>query len=375
MRVGRARLALRFSFACTCTCIAAFTLIACEPALRVRRVDSAEEKPANVLLFFRVTAKDSPVPGLQESAFTVSEDERVVGPGVDRVIVNPDLRSAQATLVLVDLGGRPSADELQAMSAALAAMVERVGTNRRLAIFALDGAEQPATLAPFGASQAALEAAAAKLPGYKSRDPSLDLNGGYVAALHALKQATPPSNGPRIANLVLLARSTDRAARVDLRTVAQEVQRMDIDVARYAVAFAPDAEKMKLDPFADGSFFLAPGADALRDAASKIADAIDVRGRSFYLLSYCTAARGGAHKLRLDVARERVTKPGHVEVDKGSYEYAFRADGFGPGCTPVVPEGWRNDAASPRTVRLDKRDERAPGGAKPAVAGVVSRPR
>jgi hypothetical protein len=253
-------------------------------------------------------------------------------------------------------------------------MVERVGTNRRLAIYALDGADQPATLAPFGASQDALKAAAAKIPNYKTRDPSLDLNGGYVAALRALKQATPPSNGPRIANLVLLARSTDRAARVDLRTVAMEVKRTDIDVTRYAVAFAPDADKMKLDAFADGTFFLAPTADALRDAAGRIADAIDVRGRSFYLLSYCTPSRGGQHKLRLDVARERQTKPGHTEVDKGSLEYGFRADGFGPGCTPNVPEGWKTTDAAAKAARLDvhgtKRGDQ--GGAKPALAGVVS---
>jgi hypothetical protein len=298
----------------------------------------------------------------------VKEDDRVIGPGVDRVIVNPDLRPAQATLVLVDLGGRPSAEELEAMSSAVGGVVDRLGAGRRTAIFALDGVEQPATLAPFGASVDALKAAAAKIPSYKSRDPSLDLNGGYVAALRALRQATPPSNGPRIANLVLIARGTDRASRVDLRTVAAELRHAEVDVGRYAIAFGPDAAKMKLDPYAEASLFLAPNADALKDAMSRVADAIDTRGRSFYLLSYCTAARGGQHKLTLDVARERETKKGHVEVDRGSFAYLFRADGFGPGCTPNVPEGWKSDTTV-RTVRLDR------GGAKPSLAGVISAPR
>jgi hypothetical protein len=349
-------------------CIAGLALTACEPALRIKKIDAAEEKPANVLLFFRVTANDTPVAALQESAFTVKEDDRVIGPGVDRVIVNPDLRPAQATLVLVDLGGRPSAEELEAMSSAVGGVVDRLGAGRRTAIFALDGVEQPATLAPFGASVDALKAAAAKIPSYKSRDPSLDLNGGYVAALRALRQATPPSNGPRIANLVLIARGTDRASRVDLRTVAAELRHAEVDVGRYAIAFGPDAAKMKLDPYAEASLFLAPNADALKDAMSRVADAIDTRGRSFYLLSYCTAARGGQHKLTLDVARERETKKGHVEVDRGSFAYLFRADGFGPGCTPNVPEGWKSDTTV-RTVRLDR------GGAKPSLAGVISAPR
>jgi hypothetical protein len=347
----------------------AFLLDGCAPALRIKKIDSAEEKPANVLLFFKVTAKDAPVPSLQESAFTVKEDERVIGPGVDRVIVNPDLRSSQTTLVLVDLGGRPSAEELDAMSSALGAVVDRLGGGRRTAIFALDGAEQPATLAPFGVSNEALKAAVAHIPTYKPRDPSLDLNGGYVAALRALRAATPPSNGPRIANLVLIARGTDRASRVDLKAVAAELQHTEIDIGRYAIAFAPDADKMKLAPFADGSFFLAPNADALKDAASRIAESIDTRGRSFYLLSYCTASRGGLHKLTLDVARERETKKGHVEVDHGSLGYTFRADGFGPGCTPNVPEGWKSEPGVVRSARLDR------GGAKPSLAGAVSAPR
>jgi hypothetical protein len=107
-------------------------------------------------------------------------------------------------------------------------------------------------------------------------------------------------------------------------------------------------------------------AHALKDAVGRIADAIDTRGRSFYLLSYCTASRGGQHKLTLDVARERETKKGHVEVDHGSLEYTFHADGFGPGCTPNVPEGWKTEPGGVRSVRLDR------GAAKPSLAGAIS---
>src|SRR5580704_4198366 len=91
------------------------SLTGCESGLRVKQIDAAQERPANVLLFFRVTGDGlSGVPGLQESAFNVKEDDHVITPGVDRVIVNPDLRASQTTMVLVDLGGRPSAEELEA---------------------------------------------------------------------------------------------------------------------------------------------------------------------------------------------------------------------------------------------------------------------
>jgi hypothetical protein len=266
------------------------SLTGCAGGLRVKQIEAAQEKPANVLLFFKVTSGGlSGVPGLQESAFNVKEDDHFITPGVDRVIVNPDLRSAQTTMILVDLGGRPSPEELEALAASTSALVDKIGSSRRVAIYALDGAETPFPLAPFGASTDALKAAAAKIPAYKTRDPSLDLNGGYVAALHVLKQATPPSSGPRIANLVLFVRGPDRASRLDLRGVASEVRKTEIDVRRFAVGYGPDTEKAKLDPFADDAVVHAATSSSLSDAASKIGDAIDERGRSFYLLSYCTS--------------------------------------------------------------------------------------
>jgi hypothetical protein len=355
---------------------ALFSLTGCETGLRVKQIDAAQERPANVLVFFRVTAGHlAGVPGLQESAFNVKEDDHVIGPGVDRVIVNPDLRSAQTTMLLVDLGGRPSPEDSAALAASASALVERIGTNRRVALYALDGAAEPFPLAPFGSSLDTLKAAAAKIPSYKTRDASLDLNGGYVSALHTLRQATPPSAGPRIANLVLLVRGADRASRLDLRSVSLEVKKNDIDVRRFAVSYGPETEKAHLDAFADGAVEHAANADALRDAATKIADAIDERGRSFYLLSYCTAARGGQHRLRLDVEREIPDEKGHVAIERGSLSYAFKADGFGPGCTPNVPDGWRSDptvrdhATITTGAKVDS--GRSKGAARPSLAGAI----
>jgi hypothetical protein len=356
------------------TALALLTQTGCAAGLRLKQIDAAQEKPANVLLFFRINAGHDGVPGLEESAFTVKEDDHVVGPGVDRVIVNPDLRAAQATMVLVDLGGRPSSEDLEALSSAATALVERLGAGRRVALYAVDGLEQPQPLAPFGASLDALKGAAAKIPAYKTRDPSLDLNGGYISALHTLKQATPPSNGPRIANLVLLARGPDRASRVDLRAVRAEVEKTDIDVTRFVVGFGPEAAAAKLDTFADGSPVLAPNAEALREAAIQVGEAIDDRGRSFYLLSYCTVARGGEHKVKLEVSRERPTPKGKPEVQTGSLQYSFHADGFGPGCTPNVPDGWKSEPMGTGSLPRASSDahlDRSRGGPKPALAGAI----
>jgi hypothetical protein len=321
----------------------------CAPALQVTRVESAEEKPANVLLFFRVQAGVEPVPGLDGNAFSVKEDERIVGLGPDRVIVNPDLRGAQATIVLVDLGGHPAQTELDAMAAAVGILADRIGASRRLGVYALDGAEQPMPLAPIGASAEVLKAAAAKIPQYKPRDPSLDLNGGYVLGVRALEKALPPNTGPKIGNLVLLARGADRASRMTSAQVDAEVRGTTVDLGRFAIAFGVESQVIKLDSFAN-PWFVASTAEALTDAATRIADAIDARGRSYYLLSYCSSARAGEHKLKLDVAREHTPKNGRTEIQRGSLFHTFKADGFGPGCTPSVPDGWRPEPAKAVTL-------------------------
>src|ERR1700722_15478563 len=105
------------------TLLSLSALAGCAPALRVRQIDAAQERPANVLLFFNVTGSaQSGVPGLQEAAFHVKEDDHVIGSGVDRVIVNPDLRASETTMVLIDLGGRPSPEELDALAGSVAAL-------------------------------------------------------------------------------------------------------------------------------------------------------------------------------------------------------------------------------------------------------------
>jgi hypothetical protein len=345
VRAGR-RPSSAFAFAL----VLALGASSCTPALQVKAVETAEEKPANVLLFFRVAAEGQAVPGLQESAFSVVEDDRVVGPGVDRVLVNPDLRAQQATIVLLDLGGRPGPSDLEALSAATQVLVDRLGGGKRLALYALDGAEQPQVLAPLGASPDALKAAATKVAQFKTRDPSLDLNSGYVAALHNLQRALPASGGPKIGNVVLLARDVDRASRVDLKTLGDEARKLgNIDVGRFVIAYGgPGVEKLPLAPYTDTKVQIAMNAQALKDAAGQVSDAVDARGRSYYLLSYCSTARAGEHKLKLEVSRTVVVPQGlttRSEVQKGSLTHAFRADGFGPGCTPSVPEGWRPDGA------------------------------
>jgi hypothetical protein len=53
----------------------------------------------------------------------------------------------------------------------------------------------------------------------------------------------------------------------------------------------------------------------------------------YYLVSYCSPARAGTRRLRLEVTF--ATTEG--EEKSGSVEQEFDANGFGPGCDPKTP--------------------------------------
>ncbi len=329
---------------------AASSLAGCAPGLRVTRVEAVAERPANVVVFYNVMSGPDAVAGLPEEAFAVSEDGKPIPAGVDRVIVNPDLRAAQVTLLLLDLGGRPTPADLEAMTVAARAFVEHSPGAKRIAIYGVDGAEQPLVLAPLGSQAEALKATA-KIAQWKTRDASLDMNGAYLAALRTWKQSDSGRGDPKIGNIVVIARGGDRASRVSPLKVAEETKKIEGDVRRFAIAFGAEAQAASLDAFTDSAAIPAPTAEALRDLSARLADAIEARGRSFYLLSYCSPSRGGEHQVSLDVTYARPLPGGGADAQHGSLTHAFRADGFSAGCTPHVPPQWAQDAAVASAAR------------------------
>jgi hypothetical protein len=65
----------------------------------------------------------------------------------------------------------------------------------------------------------------------------------------------------------------------------------------------------------------------VQGAFERVAGRIEAHMKRFYLLSYCTPARKGRHKVRIEATREG---------SSGSLEYEFDAEGFGPppACDP-----------------------------------------
>jgi hypothetical protein len=69
----------------------------------------------------------------------------------------------------------------------------------------------------------------------------------------------------------------------------------------------------------------------IAEAFDKIAEKVEGATKSFYLLSYCTPARAGEHKVKIEAKYKKKD-----EEASGTLEYEFDAEGFGPppDCNP-----------------------------------------
>jgi hypothetical protein len=334
-------------------------LVGCGGGLRLQRVAAAHERPANVYVLLSAEADGAPADDLTPDQFEIEEDGRPVTSDAERKVARPDFRFMQFTSVAFDFGERPAPHELEAFAAIARAFVERAGSSRRLAFYVVDGSPEPAVVAPFGADKGTLEAAAARLKDYRPRDPSRDLNGSYAALLRSTRAAMQRVQ-PAIGNVVLVGRGPDRAHRAKVDAVEEEVRKFDGDLRRWLLALGQDAaaslnaSASRGSLFSDGPALIAGSVDDVPTLADRLAASIEARGKSFYLIAMCSAARAGTHRVRIRATRPVPSKgaaaaapegPGTKAqtstLQSGTLAYEFVADGFGPGCKPHVPTSWK----------------------------------
>jgi hypothetical protein len=172
------------------------------------------------------------------------------------------------------------------------------------------------------------------------RDPSRDLYGAYKEAV-AMIDAQMGRSPLAVGALVLVSRGPDLAGRLDRAAVQQAVDHGgERGFARIAIGVGPEAQKAPLWNLSTWEPQYLASVDELKAALGHVAEQIAALGKSFYVVSACSASRAGPHTLRIDV-EHRLLAPGGKETSlSGSLEHRFEADGFGPGCDPAVPPEW-----------------------------------
>jgi hypothetical protein len=335
---------------------------ACAGGLSLTRLEAASRRPSNVAVFFAVDdAKGEPVADLLANDFKIYEDDRLVS--IDesqQTIVNPEIAAAHYTLLLVDMSASVTAsDQLHSIVAAAGEFVNQVERYQRVAVYAFDGSKSLYEIMPFTASGPQTAQALSALQSFQSRDPSTNLNGAVLQALSELDKALARSSAPlRFGTLVVFTDGTDRANRVPFQQMIDAVEASPHSV--YALGVGHEIDDATLSRIGKRGYIRVEDSAASRSAFQEIGSRIVRYTRRYYLLSYCSPARAGKH---------RVTVEAEAKGGSGKLDYEFDADGFGPNCDPNRPAPFDTTGKSrslrEKLARPDDTGSAPAGAAKP----------
>ncbi len=324
--LGRSRLAVAL--------VTSLSLAGC--ALTVTRLNSAQKKPNNVWVFFTVEKGDEPVAGLQAADFQIYEDEELVSIYESKqVIQNPEVAAVMYTMLLLDVSGSiTESGSADSLVDAATLFTDRVGKTQKVGVYSFDGDKEITAVVPFTEAQGAAVGGLESLRTYKAKDPSTNLHGAVIEGLKELEKQLAKEKKPlKFGTLVIFSDGTDRAARFtrdEMKTEIIKPQYTDYEL--YAIGVGAEIKKAGLDDVGrDGTELVTDQAE-VKSAFERVAERIEKHTKRFYLLSYCTPARKGKHEVR-------ITANSKDPKGKGSLEWDFNADGFGPppDCDPNAP--------------------------------------
>jgi hypothetical protein len=350
---------------------------ACVSHLSVTRINSEQDKPNNVWVFFTVEDDEEPVAGLTAEDFEIYEDDKRVSTyESQQVIQNPEVAAVMYTMLLLDMSGSVTeSGQADPLVDAAGVFSERVGKTQKVGVYAFDGDEEIHSVVPFTETSGSVEGGLEGLRTYKAKDPSTNLNGAVPLALEELKVQLDKDKRPlKFGTLVVFTDGTDRAGRVTRDEMLESLDREEFaHYEIYAIGVGAELEEKQLDEIGRDVVEMADDPGKVRESFEKIAQRIEDHTKRFYLLSYCTPARKGDHTVRIDAIRknEKGRKDG-----EGSLSYEFNADNFGP---PPVCDPNRQPHFDTKKVVVPpdeddkkKRRNRGPGGGGSAGPGKAS---
>ncbi|HVY48319.1 MAG TPA: VWA domain-containing protein [Minicystis sp.] len=335
-------------------------VVGCGGGLDVKRINSAQNKPNNVWVFFTVErGKDDPVGGLTADDFKIYEDGDEVSKFESKqVILNPEVAAVMYTMLLVDMSGSISeSGQADNLVEAAKSFSDKVGKTQKVGVYAFDGEEKIHSIVPFTEAGSSVASGLESLRKYKAKDPSTNLHGAVVEGLRELKKELDKERKPlKFGTLVVFTDGSDRANRVSRDDMKKELGDDKYkDYQKLAIGVGAEIAKAHLEDIGRDGTELASDQAKVKDAFDKTAAKIEQHMKRFYLLSYCTPARRGEHEVKIEA---HAKKPD----GSGALEYKFTADGFGPppDCNPNTPPTFDLKATEPPP-------EAPPPGAKAMV--------
>jgi hypothetical protein len=293
--------------------------------LRLQLVDKSVQRPSNIAVYFTVdTTRGDPVPDLKPEDFRIYEDGDPVSQFESRqTILQPEVAAVHYTLLLVDMSGSVvSSPDVPKLVSAASSFAERVAPYQKLAVYAFDGSPHLTPIVGFGAGN--LRGGIEGLGTFAPKDPSTNLNGAVMEAMHLLDRQMAQASVPlRFGTLVVFTDGSDHAHRVPAETVRKAVADSDLDI--YAIAVGGEINESEVRTIGRSGTFTSKSREDIARGFDEIARRIEGYSKRYYLLSYCSPSRAGQHAVEIEAVRGG---------QSGRLRYEFKADGFGPHCDP-----------------------------------------
>jgi len=306
--------------------------------VRVEAVATSAQKPANVAAYLAVSAGDEPLTELEAKNFHVYENgQELDARQIQRSLLSRETVTHERVLLLVDVSGQPTPEQRAAYAHAVEAFVRKLQPSLSVSVRAFDGSPGLKSLGDFPRGGAA--AGASPLLKLNPKDASRDLHGAVVAGLAELDRAAQASPKPvELGTLVVFANGPDLAGRTDERQLDEALEKTEHAVI--GIVVGPDAGYLG---FARDGVIHAQAADTLPIAFEEAGARVAATHAKYYLLSYCSPARAGTRRARVEVVYEDKDGGEH----SGSVEFELDATGFGPGCNAeTLPRFERQQAAA-----------------------------
>ncbi len=295
-------------------------------SLQVKPLKTSVQKPSNVAIYFTVERGDEPVGGLAAEQFRIYEDGKLVSKYESKqTILNPEVAVVHYTMLLVDTSASVTeSGSIDAVAAAADGFAARVAKIHQVGVYAFDGGKDLRRITGFSGSEGAVRAGLASLKAQRARDPSTNLNGAIVKALGELGKARQRATVPlRFASLVVFTDGTDRAGYVTSEEVRKAIEDADVEV--FVIGLGGEVDPRELSSLGKNGTVFAENDAAVKKAFDDVAQRIENMAKRYYLLSYCSPARAGTHKITLEAVKDGAS---------GSADYEFSASGFRPDCDP-----------------------------------------
>lgn len=308
--------------------VVALLTIGCGGGLKMTKINSDQKKPNNVWVFFTVEDGEEPVAGLEAKDFKIYEDDGLVSIYESKqTIQNPEVAAVMYTMLLLDVSGSMvESGHLDQLVESAKVFTEQVGKTQKVGVYAFDGSKNLHSVVPFTDRQGSVQGGLDGLKKWWPKDESTNLNGGVVEGMQTLRKALDKEKKPlKFGTLVVFSDGADRAARVTREDMLKELEKeeyKDFDIFAIGMGDKAEMEDAQLEDIGRDGTVIGSDPVEVEKAFQKVASRIERHTKRFYLLSYCTPARNGDHKVRIEVELE--------EGGSGSLEYTFNADGFGP---------------------------------------------